>query len=508
MNLLDKIILTISPEAGLRRMRNRLAAEFVTRKYDAAVQGGRRNGGWWRPKTTAAEEVSVAAAALAATAQELCRNSPLAHRIKIIWASNMVGSGIRGQIAAKNVKVRKAANQALSDWAWSTFADFDGHYSFYGLQWLWAATIVECGGVLIRKHVDDKGGKSRNVAPLRLQTFEQTMLDATVSKPNKEGHTVLSGIEFDKEGRPYGYWLKNLDRLTGQVSNKEPIFLLKDVECIHLFRKERAGQHLGVSWLTQSATTLNKYDTLIDAKLMQDQIAACMGIIISGASSAVGVGNNNNQIEELEPGMVHYTDQNSTVTTVTPPSAQGSAQFIEIIRSDIAIGAGLAHTQVTGDYSKLNFASGRMSKIEFFQTLDYCQKHMLEPGLDTIFRWFNSVYMLSANINARNVLSCSWTYPQRGVVQPKEELDTLITKVRAGFTSPSAAVKSMGDVDGNLETVLEQWKADKELFGDMVFDIDPSKFSKAGNQLDDNDAASSNADSPAPVKQEGDGNVE
>lgn len=490
MNFLDKIILTIAPEAGLRRMRNRLAAEFVTRKYDAAVQGGRRNGGWWRAKTTAAEEVSKAAAELAATAQELCRNSPLAHRIKMIWASNMIGSGIRGQVATKNSNVRKKANQALSDWSWSRFADFEGHYSFYGLQWLWAATIVECGGVLIRKHVDADGGRANGVAPLRLQTFEQTMLDATVTTPRVDGHTVLSGIEFDKSGRPYGYWVKNLDRLTGQVSNDKSIFLLKDVECIHLFRKERAGQHLGVSWLAQSATTINKYDTLVDAKLMQDQIAACLGVIITGTNTAIGVNKDNNQLDEIEPGMVHYADAGSTVTTIVPPSSQGSTQFMETVRADIAIGAGLAHTQVTGDYSKLNFASGRMSKIEFFQTLDYCQKHMLEPALDTVFTWFKQVYTLSENINPRNILTCSWTYPPRGVVQPKEELDTLITKVRSGFVAPSAAVKSMGD--GDLETVIEQWKVDKEIIGDLAFDIDPSLFSKAGNQLNVDDAASSN----------------
>jgi hypothetical protein len=31
--------------------------------------------------------------------------------------------------------------------------------------------------------------------------------------------------------------------------------------------------------------------------------------------------------------------------------------------------------------------------------------------------------------------------------------------------------------------------------GDLPFDFDPSKFSAAGNQLDDNDSASSNASS-------------
>lgn len=486
MNVLDKIIFAFSPEAGLNRMRHRLAGEVVSRKYEAAVQGGRRNGGWWRPKTTAAQEVATAANQLSSTAQELCRNSPLAHRIKMVWASNMVGTGIRPQVINGSVTARKKMSEAISKWQHSTFCDFDNQYNFYGLQWLWAAIIVESGGVLIRKHVDN----SNPLIPLRLQTLEQSMLDSTVNTPNTAGNIVFSGIEFTKAGQRVGYWVKNIDFTTGQINGDQSIFLKHGEECIHLYRKERAYQHLGVSWLTQSATTIKKYDTLVDAKLMQDQIAACLGLIISGGSKSVGVGDKNEPIEEVEPGMVHYTDSDAKVTTIIPPSSQGSQAFMETVRADIAIGAGLAHTQVTGDYSKLNFASGRMSKIEFFQTLDYCQKQMLEPGLNIVFEWFKKLHSIKTNISIKNDFDVIWVYPPRAVVQPKEELDVLLRKVRNGLESPSAACMSFGN---DLTDVVGQWKLDKDTFGELPFDIDPSLFSAAGNQLNTDDAASENA---------------
>ncbi len=40
---------------------------------------------------------------------------------------------------------------------------------------------------------------------------------------------------------------------------------------------------------------------------------------------------------------------------------------------------------------------------------------------------------------------------------------------------------------------MEQWTEDKEEFGDLPFDIDPSMFSLAGNQLDVNTAAAAGA---------------
>lgn len=497
MNLLDKLISAVSPTAGLKRYQARLASQMVKRQYDAAVEGGRRNGGWWRPKTKAEDEVAKAADKLAATAQDLARNTPLGHRIKMIWPSNIAGSGIRAEInipgtGKRTATVRRKLNEDFIAWAESTECDFDGHYDLYGLQWLWSATIVESGGVLIRKHVstDTPGANAMMTAalPLKLQTLEQSMLDGAVATPKVTGHRVRSGVEFDSLGAVYGYHIKS------GFDDRESIFLRKGEECIHLYRKERPGQHLGVSWLSHSATTIQKYDTLVDAKLLQDQIAACTGILIEGAEQQIGVigkGDAAEQVEELEPGMVQYVAPGSKVHTITPPSSQGSQAFVETVRADIATGADLAYTQVTGDYSKLNFASGRMSKIEFFQMLDYAQRLMLKPGLDTVFLWYKQLSLLK-NGSSIQKATVTWTYPPRAVVQPKEELDVLIKKVRSGFESPSGASKSLGT---NLETTVEQWRRDKATFGEMPFDIDPSLFSEAGNQLNADDAASANTDS-------------
>lgn len=489
MNILDQVIGFFNPAAGLRRVQSRMAMEMVSRKYDAAADG-RRNGGWWRPKTTAREETSVAADKLANTAQELCRNSPLAQRIKLTWASNIAGLGIRADIQLSNKAARKKFNADFDSWAGSTECDFDGQYNLYGLQWLISAVMVETGGAIVRRHVVADADAA---IPLKLQVLEQTMLDASQQTPSVAGHKVQSGVEFDKFGVIYGWHVK------GQHPDEDipqTIFLRKGVDAIHIYRKERPGQHLGISWLTQIATTLRKYDTLIDAKLMQDQIAACLGLIIEEANSAIGLNSDKNQtrIGEIEPAMVEYVAAGTKVHTITPPSSQGSNAFMEVIRSDLATGVGLSHPQLTGDYSQMNFSSGRMSKLEFFQLLDIYQGHIIEPALNQIFEWSKALYGLNKRSNIRSA-TVSWVYPPRAFVQPKEELDVLIKKVRSGMESPITACKSFGN---DLETIVEQWIQSKEIFGDLPFDIDPSKFSDAGNQLNTDDAASSNVASDQP----------
>lgn len=488
MNPLDSLINFFDPAAGLRRTQARRAQAIAQRSYDAASKG-RNNGGWWRPKTSAAQEVSKAADELAATGQELCRNNPLAHRIKMIWAANMVGDGIRAEIAVSNKKRRKKVNDDFIEWATSTNCDFEGHHNLYGLQWLWACTIVESGGVFIRRHVNNK-----LKVPLQLQTIEQTMLDKSKSTMVLEGGgEIVNGVQFDKDKQIEGYWILT-ERADGTVKNAESKFHKKGSEIIHLFRKERAGQHLGVSWLTQSATALNKYGTLTDAKLVQQQILACMAVIIEEGTNPMGVSTSNSgnvPIDSIEPGMIEYVKQGTKVHTVTPPSGSDNGLFMSNIKDDIAIGAGLASTQMTGDYSKLNFASGRMSKIEFFQVLDFAQHLMLLPALNSIFEWYGVVYGL-ANNSTSTKMKVEWTFPPRGVVQPGEELEVNIKKTRAGIISPSKLNKMYGT---NLGDVVEQWKLDKATWGGLPFDTDPSLFSVAGNQLNTDDAASSNAES-------------
>lgn len=483
MNPLDAVINFISPQRGLMRTQARHAQALVQRSYDAATDG-RRNSGWWRPKTSAAQEVSKAADKLSATGQELCRNNPLAHRIKMIWAANIVGNGIRAELTTSSKRFRKKANDDFINWAKSTACDFEGHYNFYGLQWLWAATIVESGGVFVRCHVNND-----LAIPLQLQTLEQSMLDKSKNSIVNGSEEIVDGVQFDAVGQISGYWIYDHSP-DGTITNNNSRFYKRGKEIIHIFRKERAGQHLGISWLAQSATALNDYATLKDAKLMQQQILACMAVIIENGSKAMGLKsetNNGMTIDSIEPGMVEYVPEGTKVHTVTPPSGTDNGLFTTNLKDDIAIGAGLASSQMTGDYSKLNFASGRMSKIEFFQVLDFAQDLMMLPALNTVFSWFSLVYSLSTNNNTK--LTVEWTFPPRGVVQPGEELDVNIKKTRAGIISPSKLNKMYGT---NLGDVVEQWKIDKVTFGGLPFDIDPSLFSIAGNQLNVDDAASSN----------------
>lgn len=478
----NDLILRVSPSWAVRREANRLRYKQLTKQrgYEAA-QRGRRNS-LMAITSSSAREVSKGSRVLAAEAQEACRNNPLAKRIKMTWANAIVGKGITPELLISNKQKEKRTRDIIDEWAESTDCDFDGVMTLTGLQWLMAATAVESGGCLIRFHINrqllDEGK-----FPLQLQLIEQQYLD----RSKNDGDRLVDGIQYNDKGVIEGYWVESEDTGLNITGRAKSVFYRHGSEMVHLYRKERTGQHLGVTWLAEVLTLLDKYNTLQDAVLMQQQIAACLGVIVRESNSALGLsGRGDEELpDELVPGTINYMKGNAELDIINPPKAGDQGQFIYSLKNDIATGVGMTYPQLTGDYSKFNFASGRMGKSDFHENLDQAQYSMMLPILKAISNKMADLLYLMLGSQCK----VNWAFPARTMVNPVEDLQYISDRVRSGFLSPSAACRMLGV---KLEDVIEQWRKDKTLFGDLPFDIDPSKFSSAGNQLDKNDAASSN----------------
>lgn len=483
-NVIDSVVGYFSPRAGLDRVRARMAMNVIQRKYDVSSNSRRNSFGFAR-KTTGAEEVSIAENKAAAAGQELCRNNPLALRAKRVWSNNVVGAGITMEATDKNGSDVVKFNEVWDDLMTSTNIDFEGHNTLYGLQHLWISTVIESGGVFIRRHVN----KSKEF-PMQLQTIEQGYLDKAKNKGTAKG-VIIDGIQFGVNGQLEGYWFLMEKTLTNKSSQAKSKFH-KASNIIHIFRKDRVGQHLGITWFGATATTFKNYSIYQDAKLVQQQIAACLALIVEESPALIGGTKVTEDLpDQLEPASIYYVEHGQTVTTVTPPKADSSNAFDVATKRDLAAGLGLTYEQLSGDYSLVNFASGRMGKNEFFNELDVVQQHLMLPALNKVFGWFVDIFKIDniSVINKTSKFKPDWTFPARSTVNPQEEFDVLMSKVRHGMMSPRKAAKILGE---RLDKIVVEWKKDKDLFGDLPFDIDPSIFAPTGNQLDDNDAASAN----------------
>lgn len=486
INPIDKVIEILSPKRGLERARNRMAINVI-REYDAA-KATRLSGGYRRHRTNAADEAARAHKALAGGAQDLVRNTALGNRIKSVIASNIVGDGIKPDYVGNKARIKRYKD-AFDTWAKSTACDYEGHTNFYGLQWLWAATVAESGGVLIRRVMNNA-----LAFPLVLQTLEQQYLDDTRTTPKRSGNDVISGIEYTDEGQVYGYWIHTrMIRGTRYRADIESKFY-PAADIVHIYWKDRPGQHLGVSWYHPVSNLIDDRQEWRDTTLVQARTAACFGAIIEEAPKEMSLNNDKAPLRdedglpysELEPGMLAYVGHGAKVHTLSPPALNNTSEFNSSVVEDIAVGVGVTREQLTGDFSKVTWASGRLARGEFYTNLDRWQIFMMIPALDKVHNWFDQIYTVqSGTVKATR----NWVLPHRTAVNPMEELKVDIMKVRTCAMTPQQFSAKHGI---KFEDALQGWKEAKAMFGDIPFDHDPSKYSAAGNQLDDNDAASSN----------------
>nr|WP_067285744.1 phage portal protein [Marinobacterium profundum] len=491
MNLIDRWYEITDPKKALSRQRDRVQLDML-RAYTAA-NPDRLNGSYSRRKTRGSDEVARGHTPLAGGAQELVRNTAIGNRIKAVIATNMIGTGIKPDYVGGAKRPTQRYKETFDAWANSTACDYEGHNNLWGLQWLWAATVVESGGVFVRQIINNA-----LAFPLVLQTLEQQFLDESRSG-QVDGGEIISGIKYSSEGELLGYYLKT--KLVSQLTREESQFYSAD-DVVHIYRKDRAGQHLGVSWLHPVADLIHDRQEWRDASLTLQRMAACMGIIIKEAPGDMGLKTAGTPLRdeaglpytELEAGMIAYASSNTDITTVTPPNVSSGTEFNSEVLQDIAVGVGVTREQITGDFSQVTWASGRLARGEFYANLDRWQLFMMLPGLNKVHDWFDGIYAVKVG---KVGVTRSWILPHRSAVNPKEELDVDIAKVRTCAMTPQQFSAKHG---GKFEDILTGWLEAKALFGEMPFDHDPSQFSSAGNQLDDNDAASANSNGNARIK--------
>jgi lambda family phage portal protein len=430
--------------------------------YDAAKKG-RRTKGWQATNASANIETALSLDTLRARSRELIRNNPYAKRAVQSISTNTTGNGIRP--VPKNQKDGPASKLKglWEDWAESTDCDFDGQGNFYSLQRLAMRCIAESGEVLIRKRRD----ASLDI-PMQIQILEPDFLDHTKNSVifpagNMGTEYSIQGVQFDKRGKKLGYWLYDIHPGEGGFlkSNFVPAS-----EVLHVYYKERPGQVRGVPFNASAALSLYDFDEYEQAQLIRQKVAACFSVFVTDTDLNIttppgGVAPTTQPREKVEPGIIEHLPAGKSVTMANPPGVTNYDEYATSILRKIAAGNSVSYEVLTGDYSNVNFSSGRMGWIEFHRLITEWQNLMLVPMmLDPIWGWFCEAVVIAGKHNNKKV-KAKWTPPRREMIDPVKETNALMLLVRNGFESWSSTVSSLGK---NPEEVLQEITDDYKNF--------------------------------------------
>jgi len=449
-NWLDKAIAFISPRAGAQRIKHRAAALLLAqqvRRYDAAGHG-RRTTGWYAPGSSAQTEVQNAITYLRNRSREMCRNNPYAENAVKEIANNTIGTGIIPKAIELSKLQTRRLKTAWANWADSTTCDYDGHTNLYGLQHLAVRTLAESGECIIRKHT-----MPGSTIPLQLQVLEGDYIDTTKHSLQQNGtdNYILYGIEFNSNHKVVAYWLYQshpgdaVNFNTSLISNRIPA-----EEIIYLFEKKRPGQFRGVPMGHAAMLRLKDFEEYEDAQLIRQKIAACFSVFVtdtdnSGTIAAAGKAEAD-RIEKVEPGIIEYLPPGKQVTMANPPDAGANYEpYTKTVLRGVAVGYGMDYVTLTGDYTAVNYSSGRMGWLKFQRNIDVLQWNMVIPQMcNKMWQWFIQAANIMGYIK-QDAVAVRWTPPRRQMIDPVRETEGLEKSVRAGFTSWPEAIRQNGD---------------------------------------------------------------
>jgi lambda family phage portal protein len=439
LSLLDRAVLYFNPREAARRLyAKHLVENFVGRSYEAAGTG-RRWKGVKSPSSNAEREVAVGLTMSRNRARELVRNNWIAGRGVDTVIANTVGHGI--EISVKS----KKALSLWNDWARTRQCDFYGTQDFFGLQQMALGTIVESGEVLLKK-VRNKD----SVVPLQIQLLEGDYIDTSRNTGGTDGNQVRNGIEFDSSGRVVAYFL--FDQHPGALfpigrgQFQSTRHTTDDVRLV--FRPRRLGQVRGITWLHNVMLKMRDLDDYDDAQLFRQKIAACFAGFLKSTDLPLNSSTDTTDpiSEKMQPGAIEVLPPGKEIVFSQPPGVGSDYDpFVRRQLMAVASGLGVTYEALTGDYSNVNFSSGRMGWIEMYRNIEMWRWGMFIPMFcEVVWDWFVEAGVVSGQLDSARVQVPTWTAPRREMIDPVKETQALKDQVRSGFVSYSESLREMG----------------------------------------------------------------
>jgi lambda family phage portal protein len=438
------------------------------RAYEAADKARRGKSFRLAQSTGANREISGALVTLRDRSRHMTRNNGWARRAVEAIVKHTVADGIQPAPVGALEKTKQVKN-IWGAWANSTACDWYEKNTFYGLQELAMRAIVEGGDVLILKRWVKPDAD--NPVPLKLQLLEGDQLDHTKNSSNDKGIARL-GVQYDKDGRLLGYWLFDYHPGDGSVfgmANDSRFVSKSDV--LHAFEVLRIGQCRGIPVGVSSFMKMSDFSDYEDAQLVKQRVAACFAAFVTGSEDKTP-----EEVENLEPGVVEYLETGEMVEFSNPPTVSDYDSYSVNILRGIAAAYGITYEMLTMDYSRVNFTSGRMAKIDVTANFKSWQYNMIVPQLCApVWQWFIDACITAGLLT--HPVKAEWTAPRVQQLDPVKETDAQVTKIKAGLATISETIRETGR---EPEELFEEYKQDVERLKKLGLNVD----SIINNQID------------------------
>lgn len=389
MNLLDRLLLAVSPRTALERAYCR----ELYRSYYAAADRGRKKNDWTTANATGEMLNRGERDIVRARARHLEANDDILKSVILDLERNVVGTGItlQARVRDRDGNDREELNDAIER-AWRRWTKPE-NCTVTHTQSLWEV----CQMAVRRRYVD--GGililKVYTGGEFRLQLLEVDDLDTAILKHNS--NRVVGGVEIDGYNRPVAYHFRRQE-VSGLWSGE-----VKRVDAdrvIYLPHITRCSQIREMSPSASSLSRIDDINLLVEAALKKEQVQACHGLAIKTDNPLTtgGIGRGMPALtpqgdvpdypeEYIAPGMIKHLRPGESIEPIAPSGVSSTADgMIRAVHRQVGAGSGLSYEAVSRDMSQVNYSSARQGMLQDRKTYGALQQYLIDHLLEPVYR--------------------------------------------------------------------------------------------------------------------------
>jgi len=460
---LNGLIATIAPQYALRReaaltKRNMLMSSA---HYQAAGRGARSKD-FRVNRTDAVEAVRWDRDRISYIARDMMRNNARVVKGRRQLTNSVVGAGILPTVKFSDGRggdnLRKMIEGLIDDHCLTTDFDADGRINMLGQQSVGFGTIVGDGEVLFRRRFRRQSdGYALN---FQVQVLETDFLNTQIDGPLANGNYAHQGIEFNKQGQRVYYHLFEYHPGSRSGAGLPRSKRISAENIIHAYDVTRPGQQRGVSWFAPVMTLLHDLQKYQDGQVKRQEIASLFAAVYQTNTESDEL---EQDMGELSAGSILTIGAEEKMDFTNPPSVEGYGDFMKATDRVIAAALGVTYEGFTGDYSQVNYTSGRMGRMDTDPGIQNWQRNLMIVQICAQFgNWIKEAVQDVADIDPRDY-KLEWTPPTRPVVDPTKDYKADAAAVDAGQISRRAVIRRRGDDPVKVEAeILEERKWERK----------------------------------------------
>lgn len=440
------------------------------------------NDNWTTTPVTPDAFIALHHPALVARSREQWSNNDYVRAFVRLVRQNIVGpQGVLLQSKAEkprgglDTEANKAIEADWCDWGKAGNCDVTGKLSWRAIQALVTETTARDGEFVLRKIY----GKDAGPHGFALQLIDPQRLSVRYenAKLDEAGNFIRHSIEYNRYGKPVAYHFASVDEWDAyyySYAGRGFVRVPAD-EIIHGFVPEMVGQRRGLPWASTSLHRLHHLQGFEDASVQNARASATkMGFIEwkEGFGPEADDDTDVASTIDAEPLSFHELPEGAQFKEFNPNYPGGEfAVFHKAMLRGASAGMGVLYNNVAGDLEGVNFSSIRQGTLDEREHWKECQQWLIEALCVPVFEAWLEYRLLSGGIKTKNgkpLPAAKLTEYKRVVWQPRRwqwidpraDVDSAISSIRAGLNSPSAIIREQGrDPETVYVEIAEDLKA-------------------------------------------------